>query len=178
MGPLDMLLLLIAVGCVALSLYQRLVRTVIMLVAAYIATLISALVFEEAAFRLKAIGQGEAWFEGVTFLALFFLIFLVFYFASRAAYPDTSLPKLGFLDHLLGGVVGVLVAAILMVVIYNSLGLMVAKYWDPYATYVGLINLRGGIRLGAIIRQLTQYVALAFYPFFFGIGFPRVLQPL
>lgn len=178
MGPMDMLLLLIAIGCIALSLYQRFIRSLIMVVGAYIATLISTLMYKDAAFRLKAIGHGTAWFEGTIFLVLFFLIFLVFYFAGRAAYPDTSLPKLGFLDHLLGGALGVVAAAILMIVIYNGLGVMVAEFWEPYPAYVSLVNLRAGIQLGGLIRQLTQIYALAFYPFFVGIGFPRVLQPL
>lgn len=177
MGPLDMLLLLIAVGCIVLLLIQRFIRALITLIGAYIGTLISALLYQDVAFRLKAIGHGAAWFEGAMFLALFFLIFIIFYFASRAAYPDTSLPKLGFLDNLLGGVLGVAVAAILMIVIYNGLGVMVAKNWEPYPAYVTVVNLRGGIQLGGLIRQLTQLYALAFYPFFYGVGFPRVLQP-
>ncbi|MDX9955873.1 MAG: CvpA family protein [Anaerolineae bacterium] len=178
MGPMDMFLLLIAVGCIVLSLYQRFIRSLIMVVGAYIGTLISALIYKDAAFRLKAIGHGAAWFEGTVFLVLFFLVFLVFYFASRAAYPDTSLPKLGFLDHLLGGALGVIAAAILMIVVYNGLGVMVSDFWEPYPAYVSMVNMRGGIKLGGLIRQLTQIYALAFYPFFYGIGFPRVLQPL
>lgn len=177
MGPFDMLLILIAVGCIAISMYQRLVRTIIMLSGAYIATLLSVLLYQEAAFRLKAIGQEKAWFEGVVFLALFFILFLVIYLASRAAYPDTTLPKLGFLDHLLGGVVGVVVAAILMVIIYNGLGVMTSRYWEPFVSYANLINLRAGIQLGPFLRQIVQIYAYAFYPFFVGIGFPKVLQP-
>lgn len=177
MGPFDMLLISIAVGLIAISLYQRVIRTVIMLLGAYIGTLVSVLLYQEAAFRLKAVGDGKAWFEGAMFLLLFFVIFLVFYLVSRAAYPDTTLPKLGFLDHLLGGAVGVLVAGIVMVVIYNGLGLMVARHWEPYPAYVNLINLRGGIRLGGMLRQIVQLYAYAFYPFFFGMGFPRALQP-
>lgn len=103
MGPLDWLLLLIAGACVAISLYQRFVRTVFMAIGAYVGTLFSALLYQEAAFRLKAIGHEKPWFEGLVFILLFLLIFLAFYFVSRAAYRDTSLPKLGFLDHLLGG---------------------------------------------------------------------------
>lgn len=178
MGPLDMLLLLVAAACVVLALFQRFVRTVIVLIAAYTGTLISALVYRDVAFRLKAIGQDEAWFEGVVFLLVFFVVFLAIYIASRAAYPDTSLPKLGFVDHLLGGVIGVLIAAILVVVIHNGLSVMVSDYWEPYAAYANLVTLRGGIRLQAFIRQLAQLYALAFYPFFAGIGFPPVLQPL
>jgi len=177
MGPLDWLLLLIAGACVAISLYQRFVRTVFMAIGAYVGTLFSALLYREAAFRLKAIGHEKPWFEGLVFILLFFLIFLVFYFVSRAAYRDTSLPKLGFLDHLLGGVVGVLVAAILLVILYNGFGVMVSEYWDPFPSYVQLLNLRGSIQLGGLIRQLTQIYAQAFYPFFYATGFPPVLQP-
>lgn len=177
MGPFDLLLLLIAVMCVAISLYQRLVRTVIMLSGAYVGTLISVLLYQDVAFRLKALGQEKAWFEGVVFMVLFFIFFLVFYLISRAAYPDTSLPKLGFLDHLLGGLVGLPVAAILLVIIYNGLGVMTSRYWEPFTTYASLINLRNGIQLGGLIRQIVQLYAYAFYPFFIGTGFPRALQP-
>lgn len=178
MGPLDMLLLMVALACVVIAVFQRFVRTVIMLIAAYTGTLISALLYREVAFRLKAIGQEEAWFEGVVFLVLFFVVFLSIAIASRAAYPDTSLPKLGVLDHLLGGAIGILIAAVLAVVVYNGFGVMVSGYWEPYTAYVNLANLHRSVSLGTFIRQLVQLYALAFYPFFSGIGFPMVLQPL
>ncbi len=175
MSPLDILLIMLGLFVVALCLYVRFVRALFLLVGAYTATLMGVFLYQLAAFRLQAIGNGEMWFEGTMFLLIFFVILLAFFLISRAAYPDTTLPKLGFLDYLLGALVGILVAGVVITIIYQGLGVMVSEYWEPYSTFASMSALYGGLHLAPLLRTFLSLYGYLFYPFFFSIGFPPVL---
>ncbi|MEA3395853.1 MAG: CvpA family protein [Chloroflexota bacterium] len=175
MSPLDILLIMLGLFIVALCLYARFVRALFLLVGAYTATLMGLFFYQLAAFRLQAIGKGAIWFEGTMFLLIFFVILLAFFLISRAAYPDTTLPKLGSLDYLLGAPVGILVAGIVITMIYQSLGVMVSEYWEPYDTFASMSALHGGLHLAPFLRTFRSLYGYLFYPFFFNIGFPPVL---
>lgn len=175
MSPLDILLIMLGLFVVALCVYARFVRALFLLVGAYTATLTGVFLYQLAAFRLQAIGKGSIWFEGTVFLLIFFVTLLVFFLISRAAYPDTTLPKLGSLDYLLGAPVGILVAGIIITMIYQGLGVMVSEYWEPYSTFASMSALHGGLHLAPLLRTFMSLYGYLFYPFFFNIGFPPML---
>ncbi len=176
MGLVDVLMILVGVMFFLLLIYARLIRAVLLLAAAYVSTLGSALLYQTTAFRLKAFGHGEIWFEGLMFILLFFLIFLIFFLVSRAAFKDTTLPKLGFLDYVLGGVVGIPVVFIVLTVIYHGLGVMVSGYWEPYKSFANLNSMFTGIGTAGIWRQFMGFYRYLFFPFFMRTGFPLALN--
>ncbi len=175
MSPLDILLILLGLLVVGLCLYARFVRALMLLVGAYIATLVGVFLYKMAAFRLQAVGHNQIWFEGLVFLFIFFVTLLAFFLISRAAYPDTTLPNLGFLDYFLGALVGILVAGVVMVMTYQGLGVMVSEYWEPYSTFASISALHGGLHLAPLLRTFMSLYGYLFYPFFFNTGFPPVL---
>lgn len=172
MSTLDILLLFVGVIFVALGFYFRFLRSAAMLLSAYIATLSSLLLYREAAYRLQAIGGVSSLFDGIVFLGLFFLVFIVFMIVTGVAYPDMTLPKLGFLDHLLGGVGGVVVGIIVMVVSYAALSLIVSEQWEPYASFANFYMQHARMQLGPFLRTIRSLYAYLFYFFFFKTGFP------
>ncbi|MBN1260610.1 MAG: CvpA family protein [Anaerolineae bacterium] len=177
MNPIDLLFVLLGLMIVVFAVLQRFIRTILMLVGAYIAALSSGLLYRPAAFRLEAIGQGSAWFEGIMFMLLFLIVFMVFFIITKVGYPDTSLPKLGFFDQVLGGILGIVVALIVLAVLYNGLGVMVERQWMPYATYANISAVRSSAALGPVFRTVMQFLGYAYFPFFFSVGFPPALVP-
>lgn len=175
MSPLDILLIMLGLFVVALCVYARFVRALLLLVGAYTATLMGVFLYQTAAFRLQAIGKGAIWFEGTVFLLIFFVTLLAFFLISRAAYPDTTLLKLGFLDHFLGALVGILVAGIIITMTYQGLGVMVSEYWKPHSTFASMSALYRGLHLAPLLRTFLYLYRHLFYPLFFNIGFPPPL---
>lgn len=174
MSAFDILLILVGGGMVALSSYRRLIGSLILLVGAYVASLTAALFYEQAAYGLSTIGKGTHWFEGVVFLGLYFLIFAIFFIVSVAAYPDTSLPKLRFFDQVLGGVIGVGLAAVSMAILWVGFNFMVGEYWEPYDSYAKLQIFYAGASLRPLMRQILSFYLNLLYPFFLRGGFPPV----
>lgn len=173
---LDALLVLLGLLLIILSLYRRLIGTVFLLAGAYIATLISALAYEEVAYRLQAIGHNTLWFEALMFILLYLSILFVFFIVSRIAYPDTSLPKIGFLDPLFGAILGVPVAVVSIALVYRGMGYMVSEIWQPFDTYSNVYTMWAGSRIGPLAdRFLSAYLYLI-YPFFIKAGLPPVLR--
>ncbi|MFP4343305.1 MAG: CvpA family protein [Anaerolineales bacterium] len=177
MATLDILLLLVGLLMVVFSAAVRTVKALFMMVGVYFATLTGALLYQELAFRLKLFGNEEIWFEGLVFIALFFLLLFIFFLILRAAFPDSSLPKIGFLDVLFGGLVGVVVALLTMTMVYQGVKVMVSDSWEPFTRYASIQGQYFGSRLGPWLKQVLSLYLYAFYPFFVGTGFPPVLIP-
>ncbi|MEA3309711.1 MAG: CvpA family protein [Chloroflexota bacterium] len=174
MSNFDIILILVGSVMVALAGYRRLIGSLFLLVGAYVASLSAALLYQQAAYGLEAIGKGAHWFEGVVFIAIYFLIFAIFFIISLLAYADTSLPKLHFLDPLLGAAVGVALAAISMSMLWIGFNFMVSEYWEPYASYANLQIFHAGARLGPLMRQVFAFYLNLLSPFFLGSGLPPV----
>jgi hypothetical protein len=114
--------------------------------------------------------------EGMVFLVLFLLLTIAGYVVSRLAFPVTKLPRIGFLDVLMGGLVGIIVAALIVSLIFNTLGYMVSERWETQTTTRASLRsqyLRA--RLLANTRQIMAIYDLAFAPFFRGV--PPILIP-
>jgi len=174
MGAMDIFFILLGLTFVALGFYFRFLRSLAMLLGTYIASLSAVLLYREAAYRLQAIGGVSSLFDGIVFLALFFLVLIVFLIIMHVAYPDMSLPKLGFVDSLLGGLVGIVVGILSMAMLYAGFSVIVSQHWDPYASFASLYSLHAGMRLGPILRIVRSIYAYLFYPFFINTGFPPV----
>ncbi|HEY89696.1 MAG TPA: CvpA family protein [Thermoflexia bacterium] len=174
MSIFDILLILVGLGMVALGAYRRFIGSLFLLVGAYVASLSAAIIYEQAAYGLSAIGKGAHWFEGVVFIVLYFLIFTIFFIVSLFTYSDTSLPQLRFLDPLLGAVGGLVPAAISMAMLWVGFNFIVSEYWEPYTSYTNLYNFHTGARLGPLVRQMLSFYLPLLYPFFWISGLPPV----
>ncbi len=177
MTTFDVLLIVLGLCIVGLMAYLRTVKALFMLGGVYLSTLVSAMLYQGLAHGLSAIGQGELWFEGLVFILLFFIVFIVFLAVLRASFPDSSLPKIGALDYVLGGLVGVVVAVIVLLSIYGGVWVMVSEYWEPYQRYAQIQMMYSNSLLGPYLRLANDYYLYAFYPFFAAEGFPPAMMP-
>ncbi len=177
MGPLDLLIIFVAVGVVAFLTYQRMARALFSLAVTWAATLLSALSYEEAAFRLKAvIGPNRSLNEGAFFIGLFVLFLVVGYFVVRAAFPVTKLPKLGILDYLMGLLLSLIIAAVIVTLLHNAIGVMVSQRWTDQAAWVRMRNEFYASPLQPFSRAVLSIYQWLFMPFLRPL--PLVLTPL
>jgi hypothetical protein len=177
MTSYDWLLVFVGAGVIVLCVFDRLVRSLFTLVALWAGTLLSAAVYSDVVFRLKAVtGSNPILSRGLVFDILLVLFVIVSYVLVRVAFPVTKLPKIGILDHLMGLVIGVVVACILVALIVNSMGVMVQERWETNED--GWAKLRASY-LGSGLRPYTSQIlagySWAFVPFFRGL--PAVLVP-
>jgi uncharacterized membrane protein required for colicin V production len=137
MGPLDMLIIFVAVGVVAFLTYQRMARALFSLAILWAATMLSAFLYEEAAYRIKAVtGPNRSITEGALFIGLFFLFFIVGYVLIHASFPVTKLPKLGILDFVMGFLLGLIVAAVVVALLHNAIGVMISTRWTDQRAWM------------------------------------------
>ncbi len=177
MSLLDLLLLIVGVLLVLFMATQRFIRALIMIFGVYLSTLIAALLYKPVADRLSDLSRGAPNFlEGTIFIILLALMFIIYFFVMRASFPDTDLPKLKVVDNILGGVVGVVVAALFMSAILSAVGWMVNTPWDNYNAYAALSATYAGSAMRAALLNVMYYYSSLFYPFFIE-GFPPVLRP-
>jgi hypothetical protein len=95
---------------------------------------------------------------------------------SRLAFPITKLPKIGFLDVLAGGLIGIVVAAVMLSLIFNTLGFIVSERWETQTTtWISLRSQFLSARLLSYVRQVMNVYARTFTPFFRDL--PPVLIP-
>lgn len=174
---IDWILIFLGLSIVVALTFARLVRAVFMLITLWSATLLSAVLYREVAFRLQVLsGDNPIQFRGIIFDILLIVFLVVGFIATRIAYPVTSMPKLGVLDHLGGLLIGLIVAAILVALLSNSFGVMTIEQWeeDPNAW----LRLRTHY-LASRVRPYANTVLGAyrwlFAPFFRGL--PPVLYP-
>jgi hypothetical protein len=174
---IDWLLIFLGLSVVVVLTFSRLVRAVFTLMTLWSATLLSAVLYREVAFRLQVLSGGNPiLFRGIIFDVLLVVALVIGFILTRVAYPVTALPKLGFLDYLGGLVIGLIVAAILVALVSNSFGVMVIEQWED--------DLTGWVRLRThyLASQVRPYASIVlntyrwlFVPFFRGL--PPVLYP-
>jgi hypothetical protein len=174
---IDWLLIFFGVGIVVALTFARLVRAVFILITLWAATLLSAVLYREVAFRLQVLsGDNLILFRGIIFDILLIVSLVVGFIATRIAYPVTNLPKIGFLDYVGGLLIGLIVAAILVALLSNSLGVMTIEQWEEDAN--AWLRLRTRY-LASQVRPYANVVLGAyrwlFVPFFRGL--PPVLYP-
>ena len=141
MGPLDLLIIFVAVGVVAFLTYQRMARALFSLAVLWAATMLSGLLYEEAAYRLKAVtGPNRSLAQGAFFMGLFVLFFVLGYVVIHVSFPVTKLPKLGFLDYVMGFLLSLIVAAVIVALLHNAIGVMVSERWTDYRAWAQMRN--------------------------------------
>lgn len=177
MGPLDLLIIFVAVGVVAFLTYQRMARALFSLAVVWAATMLSALLYEEAAFRLKAVtGPDRSLAEGAFFMGLFVLFFVIGYIVIHAAFPVTKLPKLGVLDYVMGFLLSLIVAAVIVTLLHNAIGVMVSERWKDYTAWVRMRNEFYASPLQPFSRAVLSLYRWLFAPFLNPL--PPALTPL
>ncbi len=173
MGPIDLLLIFVAIGVVAFLTYQRMARALFMLAITWAATMFSALLYKEGAYRIQAVtGPDTTATEGTVFIVLFLLFLILGYVVISVSFPVTRLPKIGFLDYVMGFLLGIIVAVLIVTMIENAIGVMVSKQWTNPAAWANLRRnfLRSPLRL--FTRDILTIYRWLFVPFF------RTLPPI
>ena len=141
MGPIDLLIIFVAVGVVAFLTYQRMARALFSLAVLWAATMFSALLYKEAAYRIKAVaGPNTSATEGAMFIGLFVLFFVVGYVLIHVSFPVTRLPKIGFLDYVMGFLLAIIIAAVMVALFENAVGVMVSERWTNSNSWASLWN--------------------------------------
>ncbi|HQE93825.1 MAG TPA: CvpA family protein [Anaerolineae bacterium] len=176
MGVLDWLIVFVAVGVVGFLTYQRMAKALFSLAILWAATMFSTLLYKEAAYRVKAVaGPNPSLTEGVMFIVLFILFFVIGYAVIHAAFPVTKLPKLGVLDSLMGFLLGIIVAAVIVVLFENAIGVMVREQWTNFTSWANIRREFITSPLRPFSRQLLLIYRWLFTPFFQVL--PPVLVP-
>ena len=177
MGPLDLLIIFVAVGVVAFLTYQRMLRALFSLAILWTATLLSALLYKEAAYRFKAItGSNPPLAEGAFFIGLFILFFVIGYIVIYVSFPVTKLPKLGFLDYVMGFLLSLVVAAVIVALLHNAIGVMVSGRWPDHVAWVKMRNNFYASQLLPFSRAVLSLYQWLFVPFVRPL--PPALTPL
>ena len=176
MKPIDMLLILVGIVIVVFLAYQRMVRALFALGALWAATMMSGLLYEEAAYRIKAVaGNNPSLTEGLMFAGLLVIIFVVGYILICISFPETRLPKIGFLDVMMGFFLGIIVAAIFVALLQNAMGVMIRERWTDSASWRVWRSFFVGSSLRPFSRSLLSLWRQLFIPFFRTL--PSALTP-
>ena len=177
MTPFDFLLIIFGVGIVIFGAFQRMLRMLFMLIVVWLAAFLGALSYEYVTVPVQALAPNNPTaVEGMVFLVLFLLFTIAGYVVSRLAFPVTKLPKIGFLDVLMGGLIGIVVAAVMLSLVFNTLGFIVSERWETQTTaWISLRSQFLGARLLPYVRQVMNVYVRAFTPFFRDV--PPVLIP-
>lgn len=175
MTEYDWLLIFFGGGLAVFLTTQRFLRSVFALVILWLATFASALLYQEAAFRTQAVtGSNLVLVEGLMFDGLLVIFFIAGFVLLKVAFPVTTLPKIGFLDYVGAFLVAIIVAALVIALIGNSLGVMVREQWpdnrEGWTSLQWRVS-RSGLR--SFVHQVLSIYGWAFVPFFPGL--PPVL---
>jgi hypothetical protein len=177
MGPLDLLIIFVGIGLVVFLAYQKMARALFALGVLWAATMLSGLLYEEAAFRVKAVaGPNTSLTEGIMFVVLLVIFFAVGYILMVLSFPETRLPKIGFLDGLMGLLLGVIVAGIMVTLLHNAIGVMVSERWSDASAWSSMRNDFMTSPLRLFTRGLLSLYRWLFVPFFRTL--PPALTPL
>ncbi|MBN2394241.1 MAG: CvpA family protein [Anaerolineae bacterium] len=177
MGPLDLLIIFVAIGVVAFLTYQRMARALFSLAVLWAATMLSGVLYEEAAYRFKAVtGANPSLAEGAFFMGLFILFFVLGYVMICVSFPVTKLPKLGFLDYVMGFLLGLVVAVVIVALLHNAIGVMVSERWPDYNAWVQMRNDFYASPLVPFSRAVLSIYGWLFTPFLGPL--PPALNPL
>lgn len=130
LGAVDFLLALIFLTLCAVSAAQGLIRSIFSLLVAYLATVAAGLLYPYMAIFVSAIGgKTPTLTQFVVFWILFAGATVALEIALRKGFPDTRLPALGFLDHVLGLLPGILWGLIVISLLLFSMGYAPQQPW-------------------------------------------------
>ncbi len=127
---LDILLALVFLTVCVLSIAVGLIRQLFSLLILYLATAAAGLLYPYLALFASAIGGNTPTLtQFVAFWVIFIAVTVVLEILLRKGFPDTRLPALGFLDHLLGLLPGIVCGAIVAGLLVATLGYAPQQTW-------------------------------------------------
>ncbi len=187
MTALDLFLIMIGVGFVIFGALERTVRLVMMLIGFYIVslgvgfvTLASDIVGQLAAAALGVIGArvpSIVIIQTFAFLGLGIPALVIIYIMTRIAFQDTSIPSIGFMDNLLGAILGVVLGLLVMAVLCNTWGIVVSVRWNPVLTWRAMKGAFVYSTLRPTLNQILNLYRILLIPFRF-MGYPPFFVPL
>ena len=110
------------------------------------------------------------------FLALGTIFFVVYEVVSRMIFPTPGIPELGFLDNLLGGIIGGVLGLVMMALLGNLWRVAVTTSWQPYDLWA---SMNATYRVSILPHQLRPVLVIfnkTLLPFLV-FRFPAVLVP-
>ena len=186
MTVLDGFLILIGITIVLLCTMEGLLRSFIMLLSFYfIITGAGMVTLGTEALRGIAVALSRATggsgapnmivTQTVAFVGLAIPLFIGAYILSKMVFPETTIPKLKWLDNVLGLLLGVVLALVVMAVIYGTWGTAVSVQWHNRQTWANMRFIYAHARLRPVMGQVLAYfrpflflfAAIEYPPFFF-----------
>lgn len=129
-GILDFLLALIFLTLCIVSAVRGLLGSLLSLMVLYLATAAGGLLYPYAALFVSAIGgKTPTLTHFIVFWILFIGVTVALEVSLRKGFPDTSLPALGILDHVLGLLPGILCGLIVISLLLFSIGYAPQQTW-------------------------------------------------
>jgi uncharacterized membrane protein required for colicin V production len=108
MNELDLILLFVILVGLSVGLRRGLIRVLISIVGIYIAVAVAGYVYDPMGRVLAdAFGLGSVMTFNFSYLVVLIVMTVVVEIVSRVTFEDTRLPRLGRVDNLLGGIVGI-----------------------------------------------------------------------
>ncbi len=175
MTAFDGLLILLTLGFVAWQVYQRTIRAALNVFSLYVATGAAGLLYQPFAFYTKAIKLGSVSLrEGVEFIFLVALFYLGMYLFLLWAFPETYLPKLGLLDYVFGGLIGLISGALVLTLLFQGLEVAVSIPWVQTERWMFYNELYTTSGLRSFVETVLSFYRPLLLPFFFN-GYPPAL---
>lgn len=129
-GVLDILLALLFVTICVLSIMVGLVRQLFSLLVFYLATAAAGLLYPYLALFLSPVGgKTPTLTHFIAFWVIFTGVTVTLEVLLRKGFPDTRLPALGFLDHLLGLLPGIACGLIVAGLLVATMGHAPQQTW-------------------------------------------------
>lgn len=142
---LDIFLLLVAVGVIALASSEGVVRAFMLLLCFYMLCVVIGLmilgfdiVTSLTDVIIGSISQGAVnrkLYQSTIFLGLLIPFTTLAYVLTHITFKDTQLTKLKWGDNILGTFVGGLAAILIMAILCNTWGVIVSERWRPQRTW-------------------------------------------
>ncbi len=163
-GILDLLLALLFLAICLLSLMAGLLRQLLSLLVFYLATAAAGLLYPHLALFGSAVGgKTPTLTQFVVFWVIFIAVTVVLEILLRKGFPDTRLPALGFLDHLLGLLPGIICGLIVASLLVSTLGYAPQQTWgralEGFRSAAAYMGGKSALR-PFLARFLTAYLDL------------------
>jgi Zn-dependent protease with chaperone function len=174
---LDGLLILLGVLVIILCTMDGFLRAIVTLVSFYLITTATGMLtlatdmLRGVAGALADVGGGRTpsmtMTQTIIFAVLTVLLFIASYFAGKALFRDTTIPKLQVLDNILGAIVGIVLVMMMAAVIYNTWGVAISVRWQNVQAW----NAMRVAYFGSSLRPYLREILVTLRPLFFTFSY-------